>query len=316
MPANALNCAESKGQHPEDTRQAKSAIDWDLAPTMKKPRLDNQRFSDICKQSSSMQRVAGGDTCQAFHLPGAPGGPLFLKMRKDAPPNFFACEARGLAAIAATKTIRVPEVVAGGKDFLLLEFIPLGAMDTSCWLACADALARLHSCSAPHFGFHEDNYCGATPQPNPSCEDGYEFFARARLGHQATLAAARGLLTAGEEAAVHRIGEHLAEWIPVQPPSLLHGDLWAGNICAAQNGTPVLVDPAAHWGWGEVDLAMMELFAAPNRFFLDCYREHRPQAPGWEERVPLYNLYHLLNHLNLFGQQWHSSVLSILQRFA
>ncbi len=290
-----------------------------IQPNMKEPRFSNKRFSEICKlgiSSPRLRRVAGGGTCQTFHLTDAESGPLFLKMRRDAPPDFFACETEGLTALARTGTVRVPDIVTWGKDFLLLEYIAPGRIDAGFWPACADALAALHDCTGPHFGFGRNNYCGSTPQPNPAYKNGHEFFAEARLGHQAMLAAERNLLTPQETAAVHRIGERLAEWIPEQPPSLVHGDLWEGNICCDSDGAPVLVDPAAHWGWGEADLAMTMLFSSPPRVFLERYLERRPLVPGWEERIPLYNLYHLLNHLNLFGGQWRENVLSVLSRFA
>jgi fructosamine-3-kinase len=146
--------------------------------------------------------------------------------------------------------------------------------------------------------------------------DGYRFFAEHRLGYQAQRAARRGLLDAPLEAAVQALCRRLPELIPTQQPALLHGDLWSGNHFAAADGGPVLVDPACHWGWPEAELAMMCLFGqAPDRFF-SAYTEHRPLAPGWAQRQPLYNLYHLLNHLVLFGTGYLNPVAAILRPFA
>jgi fructosamine-3-kinase len=115
---------------------------------------------------------------------------------------------------------------------------------------------------------------------------------------------------------VERLAARLRELVPAQSPALLHGDLWHGNVFASAAREPVLIDPAAHWGWPEADIAMTRLFGGFAAEFYAAYREARPLAPGWEQRLPLYNLYHLLNHLNLFGRAWLGRVREVLECYA
>ena len=177
-------------------------------------------------------------------------------------------------------------------------------------------LAALHNHTNAQFGFEHDNYIGSTPQPNTWTEDGYAFFGEQRLNFQAQLAAKRGLLSRAEEGQVERVGERLAELVPQQPASLLHGDLWDGNALADENGQPALIDPAAHYGWAEAELGMTALFGGFGAEFYAAYEEARPLETGYQERFPVYNLYHLLNHLNLFGMGYHGQVIAILKRYA
>ena len=177
-------------------------------------------------------------------------------------------------------------------------------------------MAALHKHTQPKFGFESDNYIGSTPQPNPWTSDGYEFFAEHRLGYQAELARNRGLLSMKEAEGVSRIAARLPELVPEQPASILHGDLWSGNATTDSEGQPVIIDPAAYYGWAEADLAMMVLFGRPAGRFWQAYQDIQKLEPGWEERFPVYNLYHLLNHLNLFGRGYHGHVISVVRRFS
>lgn len=160
-----------------------------------------------------------------------------------------------------------------------------------------------------------DNWCGTTPQPNPRDTDGHAFFANHRLLFQAGRAHAAGLLAAPDLHRVEAIAGRLQDLVPVQAPALLHGDLWHGNVFADTNGEAVLVDPAAYWGWPEADLATTRLLGGFDDAFYDAYLEMRPLEPGWEERMPLYNLYHLLNHLNLFGEGYGAEVDAMLAHY-
>jgi fructosamine-3-kinase len=199
--------------------------------------------------------------------------------------------------------VRVPATIALERDGLALEWLDLHALDARAGAALGAALAGLHRAPAgERFGWHVDNYIGATPQPNAWCASWPEFFRERRLRPQLELAAEQGY-----GGALQREGERLLARVEslldghAPAPSLLHGDLWGGNAAALADGTPVIFDPAVYVGDREADLAMTELFGGFPASFHAAYREAWPLADGHALRRELYNLYHLLNHLNLFG---------------
>ncbi|WP_157960381.1 fructosamine kinase family protein [Marinimicrobium alkaliphilum] len=259
--------------------------------------------------------LSGGDICQTELIRTSTGEDLCIKQEPSAPDHFFEAEATGLRAIAATDCIRVPQVYTVTHSFIALEYIEPSGTGGHYWERLGEQLAALHAQPVPGFGFTGDNFCGRTPQPNPHTQDGYRFFADYRLRYQAGMALEYGRLSEAEVEAIERLCERLPSLIPVQPPSLIHGDLWVGNIHSDPDGNPVLIDPAAHWGWAEAELAMTRLFGGFHPRFYQAYLAHRPLAPDWESRVPLYNLYHLLNHLNLFGSSYHPQIVSVLNRY-
>ena len=261
-------------------------------------------------------RLSGGDICDTMHLTTEDGRQLCVKQHSAAPPDFFPSEATSLEALKDSGTLRVPDVFAAEETFLLMEYIPSAHPAPDYWRRLGEGLAALHSQPAPHFGFTRDNYCGRSLQPNPATQSGHDFFIEHRLLHQGELAQANGHLSAAELKALVSLCQRLPELIPEQPPALIHGDLWGGNIHCDGNGLPVLLDPAAHWGWPEADLAMTRLFGGFDDTFYSHYWLANPKEPGWEERVPLYNLYHLLNHLNLFGSSYYPQVIQIVKEFS
>jgi fructosamine-3-kinase len=183
------------------------------------------------------------------------------------------------------------------------------------WIAFGHQMAALHNHTHQKFGFETDNYIGSTPQPNPWTEDGYQFYAEHRFVFQAELSAKRGLLNAGEVEQVRALAQRLPELVPAQPASLLHGDLWGGNAMADRDGRPAIIDPAVYYGWAEADLAMTALFGGFTGEFYSAYNQVRPLADGWRDRFSLYNLYHLLNHLNLFGRGYYGQVIQTVRRW-
>ncbi len=246
--------------------------------------------------------ASGGSIASAWRLrQGA--HEAFLKLMSPGT-GVLEAEAAGLAELGDADAVRVPAVLAAGadagRDWLLLEYLPLEAPSPGAWTELGRALAAQHGVTADAHGWYRDNFIGATPQPNPRETDWRVFYRDARLGHQLRLARERGLDGATARR-VEAVMTALDKLVPDSPqPSLLHGDLWSGNIAAAGD-TPVIYDPAVYYGDADADLAMMELFGAPPPEFWASYEQHRPLAPGYELRRDLYNLYHLLNHYNLFG---------------
>ncbi len=261
-----------------------------------------------------MAPLGGGCINNAARL-DTEAGPLCLKVNPSTPPDMFEREAEGLAALAVPGGPRIPKVLLVGKDFILLEFIEPSPRRADFWETLGVQLAALHNTTVPRFGFPHDNYLGSTPQINTWEEDGHKFFAEHRLRYQADLARRNGLLSSANLQSLISILQKLPTLVPPQPASLLHGDLWSGNIHTGPAGEPALIDPAAYYGWAEAELAMMTLFGSPPAAFFRAYETIRPLAPGYRERFDLYNLYHLLNHLNLFGESYASSVHTILRKY-
>lgn len=264
----------------------------------------------------SDRAVSGGCINNGVRLETSSGRTFFLKRNEAAPADMFVREAAGLGALAAADGPRVPAPLLVGENFLLLEDLRPAPQKSDYWSQFGRQLASMHATTGDAFGFEHDNYLGSTPQPNPPTEDGYRFFGDHRLRYQAELAARRGLLDTEQVDQVDRLASRLPQLVPEQPPSLLHGDLWGGNAMADEHGEPAIIDPAVHYGWAEAELGMTALFGRFPDSFYDAYGQVRPLAGGWRKRLPLYNLYHLLNHLNLFGASYRQQVQSILIRFA
>jgi protein-ribulosamine 3-kinase len=229
----------------------------------------------------------------------------FVKVNAPDRLPMFAAEAAGLAAIAETDTIRVPEPLctgtAGGQSFIAMEYIALSGRSAQGAAEAGRQLAAMHRASRPDFGWDRDNTIGATPQENVSDPDWIAFWRERRLGFQLDLAAQNGYRGRLQEQGRRLLAAFpaLIDHAPV--PSLLHGDLWGGNIGFDRAGEPVIFDPAVYYGDREADLAMTELFGGFGPDFYAAYQEAWPLDPGYRTRKTLYNLYHVLNHLNLFG---------------
>jgi fructosamine-3-kinase len=265
---------------------------------------------------TASQPASGGCINASRVLTTASGPRLFVKLNPSAPPDMFAREAEGLAALAAVPGApRVPTALLAAPGFLLLEYISPSPPGPRAAARLGEQLAALHAAPAARFGFPNDNYLGSTPQPNPWIVDGWSFFAQHRLLHQGRLARQAGRLPAAGLRRLEGLARRLPDLVPAQPPSLLHGDLWSGNIVPGPGGQLCLIDPAAHYGWAEADIAMTALFGRQPDDFYAAYATVHSLPPGFAQRQDLYNLYHLLNHLNLFGASYLASVESILARY-
>jgi fructosamine-3-kinase len=246
----------------------------------------------------------------------ADGRTAIAKVRRRAPDGFFEAEARGLAALAASRTLRVPLVHAVQRDGILVEDLGSGRSSRAQIEHAGAALARMHTMRSDVFGFDAEGWCGDSAQDNTQTRDGYAFFAERRLAPQAERARATGLLDANDEHAIDRIVARLADLVPRAAPVLVHGDLWTANLHACANGELALIDAGAvHYSWAETDLAMLTLFGEPPAPFFAAYESEAGIGSDWRERAPVYNLYHLLNHLNLFGESYLGSVRAILRRY-
>jgi len=262
----------------------------------------SEGFACTVEKSTS---VGGGCINSAFRIEGG-GRSYFVKMNRRELSAMFEAEAEGLKEIIATATVRAPRPVCAGIDgdraFLVLESLNMRAARGSCDRKLGERLAALHAVRQPYFGWHRDNTIGSTHQPNAKNQDWVIFWSRNRLGYQLDLAARQGyggrLQREGE-----KLQSHLSDLFSgyQAQPALIHGDLWGGNYSSDEAGEPVIYDPAAYYGDREADLAMTELFGGFGRDFYDAYREAYPLAVGYSVRKVLYNLYHILNHLNLFG---------------
>jgi fructosamine-3-kinase len=239
-------------------------------------------------------------------------------------PDVFAAEAYGLQLLTTAQTVRVPHVYAHAAQqdacpaFIVMEWIEAGpAVDhAKAAEALGHGLAALHCVSAVAFGLDQHNYCGATPQANTWTSSWSEFYGQQRIGFQMELAAQQGHPPASRRRRLERLIERLGDWIDdAVRPSLLHGDLWGGNWLVDAAGEPVLIDPAVYFGDREAELAMCQLFGGFPPAFFRAYDVAWPPVPGRDERVPLYQLYHLLNHLNLFGETYGAQVDRVLQRY-
>lgn len=270
---------------------------------------------------ASTRPVGGGCIANGRRVTLADGRSFFVKQGASLAPDAFAAEARGLEALASDAGPRVPSVeayYAGESDgFIVLEWIEQGEAGPGFAVSFARALAALHGeRRVDRFGFDGDNYIGSTPQPNGWMDSWHEFFRERRIGFQTRLARERGLLDDDDVRAIDAVLGRLESLLPApEYPSVLHGDLWGGNYLADSAGEAVLIDPATYYGHREADLAMTELFGGFPPRFRDAYQEAWPLDPGYRERVDLYNLYHLLNHANIFGGGYVSSVRSVVSRY-
>ena len=298
---------------------------------------------------SGQKAIGGGWINQAYHIDGQDGRHFFIKLNSADKHAMFSAEVAGLSEIAATLTIRVPQPIthgiAGKQCYLVLEHLDLGSRgnaqslgeqlaamhrftpdDINATPLAAEVLKGGHSrpgCSATpchgrtskQFGFAQDNFIGKTPQQNSWSDDWIDFWREHRLGYQLRLAQQNGY--AGR---LQSLGEKLLDALPeffagyTPHPSLLHGDLWGGNHAYLPDGTPVIFDPASYYGDRECDLAMTELFGGYDADFYAAYRAAYPLHVGYAQRRDLYNLYHVLNHANMFGGAYARQAEQMMQR--
>ncbi len=253
----------------------------------------------------SQQAIGGGCINDAYRIQGN-GQHYFVKANDRSFLPAFHSEATALRQLAASETLRVPQVITlidgDTQAYLILEYIESRPSQSGDWATLGRQLAALHRIEMPYFGWTEDNRIGATPQPNPPTESWLEFFQQHRLQHLLSLCARRGYQLPLADELLAALPSFFENHQP--RPSLLHGDLWSGNVSFAINGTPFTYDPASYYGDREADLAFTEFFGGFPSAFYQAYQEELPLDSGYEQRKTLYNLYHCLNHLYLFGASY------------
>jgi fructosamine-3-kinase len=247
------------------------------------------------------QAVGGGCIHSAYRV-GDGTHSWFVKVNDAASADVFAAEADGLDALARSP-LRVPRAIcsgtAEGHSFLALEWLALAPGAPRDFARLGEGLARMHALAGRQYGWHRDNYIGATPQANPTGASWLHFFGEARLVPQLARAQGKPALYDSGQTLLQALPRLLGGHAPL--PALLHGDLWGGNAAFTLEGAPVIFDPAAYYGDRETDLAMTELFGGFAPDFYAAYRAHAPLDAGYRVRKTLYQLYHVLNHANLFG---------------
>lgn len=262
--------------------------------------------------------VSGGDINYAWKI-STNTDRYFLKTnRMGLYPELYKCEAEALRILASTQTVTVPRVLDANDDedppYLLMRYIEQGLAGNGTYEEAGRELAALHRVAASRFGLSSDNYIGSLKQSNVLTSDFNEFFMDHRLMPLAVQAVKSLLAPNSLIRSIERLSGKLRNIIPVEPPALLHGDLWYGNLITDSNGYPVFIDPAIYYGHREADIAMTRLFGGfPDRFY-QAYHETYPLEPGWQKRSDVFNLYPLLVHLNLFGAMYLGQVEQILRR--
>lgn len=264
-----------------------------------------QTQTDQSLHNHRLSSVSGGDINSAYRLQAA-SIDWFIKLNRAELAAMFVAEAAGLSELADIGAVRVPKVICFGEyqqhAYLVLEFIELGSLNSRSASLFGQQLALLHQKPQAYFGWPIDNTIGSTPQYNTKHDNWVSFWQQQRLGKQLQFAAAngyRGALQTQGEKLLEKIEDFFTDYHP--HPSLLHGDLWGGNAAADKHGQPIIFDPACYYGDREADLAMTELFGGFSRDFYAAYQAEYPLDSGYKTRKTLYNLYHILNHLNLFG---------------
>jgi fructosamine-3-kinase len=275
----------------------KSSEMWDVIEAQIQQVMDKPFTVSDCRS------VSGGSINQAYRISNGRQS-YFVKLNQANQVMMFEAEALGLQDLAASSSIRVPQPICWGtaenNSYIVLEWIDLGRGTPSSWVDLGRQLAHLHrKTHSKGFGWDRSNTVGSTQQLNSWTQDWADFFIEHRIGYQIQLAQRRGANFTQTDRLLRVIANQLSYHHPA--PSLVHGDLWSGNAGFSTAGEPVIFDPAVYWGDREVDIAMTELFGGFPSSFYEGYKAVWPLEPGYEKRKVLYNLYHILNHFNLFG---------------
>jgi protein-ribulosamine 3-kinase len=268
----------------------------------------------------SITSLSGGCISNAYRITTHDKTNYFLKYNSAVSNDMFIKEANGLKELIKSKAIRIPEVLEFGKDYILLEYINSGNRKKNFSEEFGQRFANMHKFTLESFGYFEDNYIGSNVQKNIADEqekvDWVSFYFNKRILFQLQLAEKFGSATEELRGGISKLEDRINQIITTgDKPSLLHGDLWSGNYMIDENGSAVLIDPAVYYGHREADLGMTKLFGGFGAEFYEAYNETFPLEDGYEYRENIYKLYHVLNHLNLFGGGYYSQAMSLIKYY-
>ncbi|WP_224488812.1 fructosamine kinase family protein [Robertkochia flava] len=272
--------------------------------------LRNAIDSRFGKVQAPPEPLHGGDINEVW-LVHTSFGKIVLKTHSDPYPGMFPAEAKGLNLLSRSDTFRNPEVYLDSEAYLIMEYISPGAPQQVKGNQLGNALAGLHRNTAALYGLDHDNYIGSLPQSNRQHKNAAEFYVQERLLPQFEMAINKGYTFRG----LDNFLQKLEVLIPEEPASLINGDLWSGNYMVSEKAEPCLIDPAVSYASREMDLAMMALFGGFPKNHIPAYNEVYPLTPLWEQRIPLWQLYYILVHLNLFGSGYYSRVMQIIKTY-
>lgn len=267
----------------------------------------------------SFTSLSGGCISDAFKITTEKNKQYFLKYNSSSANDMFIKEAHGLMELEKANAIRIPEVLSFDEDYILLELIQSGSKTKNFFEEFGKQFAEMHKHSSETLGFYEDNYIGSNPQINIPDEkeksDWTSFYFNKRILFQFRLAEKLGNSTEALRKGISKLEDRIEDILShkEEKPSLLHGDLWGGNYMVDENGNAVLIDPAVYYGHREADLGMTKLFGGFSSEFYRAYNETFPLEDGFEYRENIYKLYHVLNHLNLFGGGYYSQAISLIK---
>lgn len=286
-----------------------------------KPEIKNKIEIAIQDKIVSQKSVLGGCINDSEIIITKTGNSFFVKTNNNSNDDMFLCEANGLNELTKAKVIRVPKVIYTSTDFLILENIQQKPKSKTFWEDFGRAFAKLHKFTNNSFGFYEDNYIGSTPQLNETSitekSNWIEFYFNNRILFQFKLAEQKGYVVSQLSEAFFQLEnkiDSIFNGVNILP-SLLHGDLWSGNFIIDEIGNACLIDPAVYYGHREADLAMTKLFGGFDAKFYGAYNEEYPLDDGYDYRENIYKLYHVLNHLNLFGSTYYQQAVDLIKYY-
>ncbi len=283
--------------------------------------IKNKIEESIGAKIKSFSSLSGGCISDAYKVTDEKENNYFLKLNPS-PKNLFIKESNGLKELKKAGAIRIPEVKVCSEEFLLTEFISTGNRSKNFFEDFGRMFAELHKFTGKKFGFYEDNYIGSNPQINYADEseenDWIVFYFNKRILYQYKLAEKNGYASKELREGISSLEKNIHKIIgnSVESPALLHGDLWSGNYLSDENGNACLIDPAVYYGNREADLAMTKLFGGFSIEFYSSYNNSYPLNEDYEYRENIYKLYHVLNHLNLFGMGYYSQVISLINYYS
>ncbi|GCD80587.1 fructosamine kinase family protein [Schleiferia thermophila] len=270
----------------------------------------------VPKSQLSFEPVHGGCIGQSYKLITRDGGSYFLKTTSEkAPGDFFAKEAEGLRLLQDSGLRNVPTIIAVDRDFLILSWVNQGVKTQTSLYRAGESLAILHSKKYNFYGLEHPNYIGSEPQVNGIFKTWHECYFHSKLWPMALRANSKGHLSSSVLSMLERLEQKLPALLPEEHPSLLHGDLWGGNLMVSEEGEPYFIDPAVYYGHREVDLAMTMLFGGFGQSFYEAYQSSNPLLSDFKERVSLYQLYPLLVHAAIFGLSYPAECVKCIRQY-